>query len=93
MDLLGNEPTAHRSTEIFLVVDKKQRAQAMSDIFVNISTKVTKTMRDGLDKVAKEYNVSRSEMLRILITEVVDDDAEYASTRSYPRRRTTGGLS
>lgn len=59
----------------------------MSDDFVNISTKVTKIMRDNLDKVAKEYNVTRSEMLRILIADVVDDDKEYASTRSYPRRR------
>ncbi len=51
---------------------------------VNISTKITETMREGLDKVAKEYNVTRAEMLRTLIAEVVDDDS---CTRSYPRRK------
>jgi len=50
---------------------------------VNISTKITETMREGLDKVAEEYNVTRSEMLRILITGVVDDDD---NTRPYSRR-------
>ena len=51
---------------------------------VNISTRITETMRESLDKVAEEYNVTRSEMLRILVTEVVDDDS---STRSYSRRK------
>ena len=51
---------------------------------VNVSTRITETMREDLDKVAKEYNVTRAEMLRTLIAEVVDDDS---CTRSYPRRK------
>lgn len=51
---------------------------------VNISTKITETMREGLDDLASEYNVTRAEMLRILITEVVDDDD---NTRPYSRRK------
>lgn len=55
---------------------------------INISTKVTEAMREGLDKLAKEYNVTRSEMMRILIAEVVDDDPEEGvGTRQYPRRK------
>ena len=57
----------------------------MTDGFVNISTTVTTAMRDGLDNLAKEYNVTRAEMMRILIAEVVDDDSD-DNTRQYARR-------
>ncbi len=59
----------------------------MPESFVDVSTRVTVAMRDGLDNLAKEYNVTRSEMLRILIAEVVDDDAGDDGTRSYSRKR------
>jgi len=58
----------------------------MGNKFVNISTRVPIAMKEGLDKLAKEYNVTRSEMLRILIAEVVEDDTE-AETRTYRRRQ------
>lgn len=54
--------------------------------FVTISTRVTKIMRNGLDKLAKEHDITRSEMLRTLIAEVVDD-SEGVETRSYKRRK------
>ena len=63
----------------------------MTDDLV-ISVKVTSAMRNGLDKLAKEYNVTRSEMMRILIVEVIDDDLD-DDTRQYSRRKNheTGG--
>lgn len=62
----------------------------MSDNSVNISTKITESMRDALDKLAKEYNVTRSEMMRILIVGVVDDNLEDIDIRPYPRREHQG---
>ena len=59
---------------------------AMTDDHVTISVKVPRVMRDGLDRLAEEYNVTRSEMMRILIAEVVDDDSD-DNTRQYSRRK------
>lgn len=58
--------------------------------FVYINFRVTKSMREGIDEVAKEYNTTISEMMRILITDVLDDSKDDASepvTRKYQRRK------
>ena len=62
----------------------------MTDGFVTINTRVTTAMRDSFDRLAKEYNVTRSEMMRILIVEVIDDDLD-DNARQYSRREETGG--
>lgn len=60
--------------------------EAVTNDFVTINTRVTIAMRDSLDRLAKEYNVTRSEMVRTLIVEVIDDDSD-DNARQYSRRK------
>ena len=49
---------------------------------------VTQEMKEGVDKLAKEYNLSLSEMMRVLVADVLDEKIdEGAEFRSYTRRK------
>ena len=57
---------------------------------VSIHFQVTPEMKKGLGDLAKEYNVTVSEMMRILIVDVLpdqDDDSSDPVPREYPRRK------
>lgn len=60
--------------------------------FTYINFRVTRAMKKGIDEVAKEYNVTISEMMRILVVGVLPDkedsiDASEPTTRQYQRRK------
>ena len=57
--------------------------------FERISFQLPRSMKSGIEKIANEYNVTISEMMRILIVEVLPDqdcDSDEPMTRAYPRR-------
>jgi replication initiation and membrane attachment protein DnaB len=57
---------------------------------VHISFQVTPKMKKGLNDLAKEYNITMSEMMRILIVDVLPDQDDNSSDpvpRKYPRRK------
>ena len=53
-----------------------------------IHFRVTQETKEGIDKIAKEYNLSISAMMRVLVADVLDEEIdEGAEFRSYARRK------
>ena len=60
--------------------------------FTYINFRVTRAMKKGIDEVAREYNVTISEMMRILVVDVLPDqensiDIPEPTPREYQRRK------
>ena len=60
--------------------------------FTYINFRVTRAMKKGIDEVAREYNVTISEMMRILVVDVLPDqedgiDVPEPTPREYQRRK------
>ena len=58
--------------------------------FTYINFRVTHAVKKEIEAIAKEYNITTSELMRILITDVLDDSEDDASepvTRKYQRRK------
>ena len=58
--------------------------------FAYINFRVARTVKKEIDAIAKEYNITTSELMRVLIADVLEDKEDAVDeplTRQYQRRK------